>query len=185
MGLAVASSIRCDSVGKPVACGTAPFQFMGTQTPKVTGAIANTLNIGSRLRLFALADFKSGHKALSTVELLRCGGLVGLPLCRSNYYPTEYDIKYIAEHSTTAITTGYVDQYYTSASFWKLREVSATYNIPERWLRGAQTSFTLAARELFTSTDFRGVDPEAFIGTSDQAVTPPLNRIIATFTVKW
>jgi TonB-linked SusC/RagA family outer membrane protein len=189
----LADSLKCDNgSGGAMGCvstvanvPSAPFRYIGTQTPKVTGAIANTLNIGKRLRLFALADFKTGHKALSTAELLRCSGLAGLPLCRANYYPNEYDIKYIAENTTAAINGGYVDQYYTSASFWKLREVSATYNIPERWVRGVQSSFTLAARELFTKTDFRGLDPEAFIGTSDQAVTPPLNRIIATFTVKW
>ena len=46
-------------------------------------------------------------------------------------------------------------------------------------------TFTLAARELGTWTNFRGIDPEALVGTSDQAITPPLNRIIATFNIKW
>ena len=30
-----------------------------------------------------------------------------------------------------------------------------------------------------------GIDPEAFVAGSDQAVTPPLNRIIATFNLRW
>lgn len=168
-----------------VACGTAPFHYMGTQTPRVTGAVANSFNIGSRLRLFALADFKRGHTAFSTVEIARCAGLLGRGLCRANYFPNEYDVKYIAETTTAAYSGNYIDQYFSNASFLKLREVSATYNIPERWVRGTQTSFTLAARELHTWTDFRGIDPEAFVGTNDQAVTPPLNRILATITVKW
>ena len=46
-------------------------------------------------------------------------------------------------------------------------------------------SFTLAARELKTWTNYTGLDPEAFFGGSDQAVTPPLNRIIATFNFRW
>ena len=104
--------------------------------------------------------------ALSTVEIARCTGIVGAGLCRANYYPNEYDIKYLAAATTAAFAGNYVDQYFTSASFVKLREVSATYTIPERWVRGTQTSFTLAARELHTWTNFRGIDPEAFVGTS-------------------
>ena len=181
----LATQVLCDSVGKGVPCGTAPFVYMGTQTPRVTGAVANTFSIGKRLRLFALTDFKRGHNALSTVELARCSGIIGAGLCRANYYPNEYDIKYLAEANTAAFSGNYVDQYFTSASFVKLRELSATYSIPEGWTRGTQASFTLAARELHTWTSFRGIDPEALVGISDQAVTPPLNRILATFNIKW
>ena len=185
-GLATAASIKCDDgSGAGVACASAPFRYIGTQTPKVTGAIGNTFNVGKRLRFFALTDFKTGHKGISSVELIRCSGAAGAGLCRANYYPNEYDIKYMAEATTAALSAGYLDQYFQSLSFFKLRELSATYNIPERWTRGTTASFTLAARELGTWTDFRGIDPEAFIGTSDQAVTPPLNRILATFNIKW
>jgi hypothetical protein len=80
----------------------------------------------------------------------------------------------------------YLDQYFQSGSYAKLRELSATYMIPERWLRGVNgASFTLAARELHTWTDYRGIDPEALVSGSDQAVTPPLNRIIATLNLRW
>jgi TonB-linked SusC/RagA family outer membrane protein len=185
-GLAI--NVRCadtSAVVTGVACATAPFHYVGTQTPRVTGAIANTFQFGSRLRFFALADFKTGHKALSTVEIARCAGILGQGLCRANHYPNEYDIKYIAAAATPAFSQFYVDQYYTSGSFVKLRELSGAYNIPERWTRGAQTTFTLAMREIKTWTDFRGIDPEAFSGTNDQAVTPPLNRILASLTIKW
>jgi TonB-linked SusC/RagA family outer membrane protein len=182
----LALNVRCDSVGKPVVCGAAaPFVFMGTQTPRATGAVANTFNVGRRLRFFALVDFKTGHTVVSSVEIVRCSGLAGAGLCRANYFPNEYDIKYMAEATTAAVAGNYVDQYFSSASFAKLRELSATYNIPERWVGGTQTTFTLAAREVGTWTNFRGTDPEAFVGSSDQAVTPPLNRIIATFNIKW
>ncbi|HEY9225383.1 MAG TPA: TonB-dependent receptor, partial [Gemmatimonadaceae bacterium] len=181
----LALNIRCDSLGKPAVCANAPFMFMGTQTPKMTGAIANTISFGKRLRFYALTDFKRGHTGYSSVEIIRCAGLAGRPLCRANYFPKEYDIKYMAEATQAAVAGAYLDQYFQDLSFFKLRELSATYNIPERWVRGTQTSFTLAARELHTWTDYRGADPEAFVGTSDQAITPPLNRIIATFNVKW
>jgi hypothetical protein len=161
--------------------------YLGTPTPRATGSVSNTLMIGGRLRLFGLVDFKSGNKVLNGVELFRCAGLVAAPgLCRANFYPNEFDTKYIAEATTTAFVQNYYDQYFTSGSFAKLRELSATYLIPERWLHGVNgASFTLAARELHTWTDYRGLDPEAFASGSDQAVTPPLNRIIATLNLRW
>ena len=91
-----------------------------------------------------------------------------------------------AEATTTAFVQSYVDQYYMSGNFVKLREVSATYNIPSRWLRGlSRTSFTVAARELHTWTKWRGLDPEAYLNGTDQAITPPLSRIIATLNLQW
>jgi len=170
-----------------VACASAPFLFLGTPTPKMTGSVSNTVTLGGRLRLYALVDFKRGHTIANTTEELRCAGLVlSAGLCRINYYPNEFDINRVAESNTSAFVGNYVDQYYQSGSFAKLREVSATYNIPERWLRGVNgASFTVAARELHTWTDYRGIDPEALVAGSDQAVTPPLNRIIATLNIRW
>lgn len=49
-------------------------------------------------------------------------------------------------------------------SFLRLREVSATYAVPERWLSrigGMQSlSLNLSARNVAVWTDYRGVDPE-------------------------
>ena len=184
----LASNVLCDGgPGKsPVACSSGAFVYLGTPTPKLTGAIGNTVNIGQRLRLYALFDFKRGYLEQGTVELLRCTAAIGAGLCRANYYPQEYSPMYLAEATSSALSQNYQDQYFESGNFVKLREISATYTIPERWLRGlSHASFTLAARELHTWTPFRGIDPEAFIGTSEQAVTPPLQRIIGTFNLSW
>ena len=48
------------------------------------------------------------------------------------------------------------------ADFFKLRYVSATFDLPRRFLRGVQgASLTLAGRNLFTDTDYSGLDPES------------------------
>jgi TonB-linked SusC/RagA family outer membrane protein len=185
-----ATGIQCDSAGvKQVTCGPAStFDYLGTPTPKVTGSVANTITIRNRLRLYALTDFKRGHMLVNNVELLRCTAAIGVGLCRANYFPNEYDVLYMAEATGAALaSTGqYLDQYYSSGSFVKLREISATYMIPQGWVRGiSDASFSLSARELHTWTNYRGLDPEGLVGGSDQAVTPPLQRILATFNVKW
>jgi TonB-dependent starch-binding outer membrane protein SusC len=189
-----AANPLCDGGdGKPaIACAQAPFVFIGTPTPRVTGAVGSTITLARSLRLYALADFKRGHRVFNAVEYLRCTGQTGGLLCRENYFPNEYDPVHMAERAGSAIALGTIDQFMQDGSFVKLREVSATYTFPERWTR-SRASLTLAARELYTWTKYAGIDPEvnAFNAATttgyqqDQAITPPLQRLIATLNVTW
>ena len=53
------------------------------------------------------------------------------------------------------------DFWVQSSDFFKLRTLSATYQIPTRLIPGSRSaSFTLAGRNLFTITDYNGIDPE-------------------------
>ena len=62
-----------------------------------------------------------------------------------------------------------------------------TYTLPERLLRGfTRASVTLAGRDLHTWTNYKGIDPESQDNNGashDQAVIPPLTRILATINV--
>jgi TonB-linked SusC/RagA family outer membrane protein len=189
-----AANVLCDGgPGQaPVACGTAPFVFIGTPTPKVSGAVANTVTLFNRLRLYALVDFKRGHRKFNADELIRCTGLLGARLCEANFYPQQYSPIYLAETVGTALQSGLIGQYVQDASFAKLREVSATYTVPERWVWGASAAtITIAARELHTWTNYRSLDPENGVNNSastqsqDQAITPPLTRLIATLNLRF
>lgn len=183
-GLPIASTVKCDSVGKPVACSTAPFQFIGASTPKLTGAIGNTFTIGKSWRFFALVDFKRGYRELNQQELIRCGALLGVGLCKANYFPQDYSAAYLSETVGSISSVGDIDQYIQDASFTKLRELSATYTLPRRFLGVASPmSITVAGRELHTWTKYRGLDPE--IATFEQATTPPLQRFIVTLNYAW
>ena len=65
--------------------------------------------------------------------------------------------------------------YLQSGKFWKLREASATYNLPKdfirRYTRAKGVMVGVTARNLNTWTDFTGLDPE-----SDQFLTVPNDR---------
>ncbi|MEP6491350.1 MAG: SusC/RagA family TonB-linked outer membrane protein [bacterium] len=190
-----ATNVLCDGgAGKAsVACATAPFVFTGTPTPKMTASLTNTVSIGRRLTLYALVDFRSGNRIQNAVEQLRCTGALGAGLCEANYFPEKYSPVYLAETATTAPGLGMVDQYWQDGGFAKLRSVSATYVIPERFTGGAsRASITFAARELHTWTKYNGIDPEVngnnpatTAASVDQALTPPLTRLIGTFNIKW
>ena len=188
----LATSVLCDAGpgSAPVACAQAPFVFIGTPTPKVVGAVGSTVTVGQRLRFYGLLDFKRGHKVYNGIEQLRCTGGIGARLCRANYYPQEYAPVYLAETVGNAPSIGIIDQYFQDGSFVKLRELSASWTLPERWIpRSTRTTLTLAARDLLTWTNYRGPDPEVNVNsaattanTLDQAVTPPFRRFIATLT---
>jgi len=189
-----ASDVLCDGgPGQPaVACANAPFVYIGSPTPTSTGSIGNTFTLFKKLRLYALVDWKRGNRLFNAIEIDRCTGALSVGLCDINYHPQKYSPERVAESDfTTAFVLGASDQYYQDASFVKLREVSATYELPDHLLPGIQhASFTLAARELALWTKYRGPDPEVFVGATpgslqglDQAVLPPLSRVTATLNL--
>jgi hypothetical protein len=184
----------CDGgPGQPaIACAQAPFLFIGTPTPKRTGAIANTVTIGRNIRLFALVDFKQGNKVWNATNLLRCTGALGAGLCEANHRPEKYDPTFLAQTAGNALAQGIIDDYVEDASFMKLREISAAYTLPDNWIPGSSSAtFTLAARELKTWTNYSGIDPESSLAgagstnATDQALIPPLSRILATLSIRF
>jgi len=54
------------------------------------------------------------------------------------------------------------DFWVDKADFWKLRSVSISYQLPEEWVSryADRATLTVAGRNLYTWTDFRGTDPE-------------------------
>lgn len=57
--------------------------------------------------------------------------------------------------------SGEADFWTEKADFFKLRILSFTFDLPARWLPGTRSaSFMLAGRNLFTVTDYDGLDPE-------------------------
>ncbi|NUS33853.1 MAG: SusC/RagA family TonB-linked outer membrane protein [Gemmatimonadaceae bacterium] len=187
-------NVLCEGAGGAgVACATAPFQYIGTPTPRTTGSVGNTVWIGKNLRLYGLVDFKRGHRAYNQNDLLRCIGAAGAPTCRSSYYPLEYDPVYLAGHGTSTAGLGTTDQFYESGNFAKLRELSATVTVPPRFVRGfSAASITVAGRDLHTWTSFTGLDPEGNLNNvattanlGNQGLVPPLSRLLATVNLSF
>ena len=188
-----AVDLMCDGGpgAQPQPCAAAPVIFLGTITPKATGAVSSSLTLFKRLSLYGLVDFKTGHKMLNTDEALRCAILV---VCEVNVSPEKYDPKYVANAQNGSALI-IVDQFIDDASFAMLRELSATYSLPERWARYARStraSITVAGRNLHRWTSYTGLDPESrainssanpYQNAFDQAVTPSLAQFIATLNL--
>lgn len=187
------SNVLCDGGPgiAPVACSSAPFVYVGTPAPTSTGSIANTVTLFGRLRLYALVDWRRGNVLYNGNELFRCTGALGAGICDVNFNPLKYSPTYVAQsNATVAFGQNAQDQFIQDASFVKLREVSATFTLPDRFLRGFRSaSFTLSARELGLWSDYRGPDPEVRAGAgnslnaTDQGLIPPLSRLTATLNL--
>jgi TonB-linked SusC/RagA family outer membrane protein len=188
------SNILCvpgPSGGAPVPCANALPIFVGTQTPKVMGSVTNTFSIGQRLTLYGMVDFKRGYKLLNSNEANRCA----FGVCEARHFPERYSTEYLAGIAQSSTTAGVLDQFIQDASFVKLREISATYRLPEQWVSRAgitTAGLTVAARNLATWTDFRGPDPEVrYTGIppaqgsfpQDQGLLPALTQFVVSLNL--
>jgi TonB-dependent SusC/RagA subfamily outer membrane receptor len=175
------------SNGTPVPCAQAFAVFAGTPTPKVTGGVANTFTILRRLTLYGFVDFKQGHKLLNANDANRCG----LNVCEARFFPERYSTEYLAGITASSITAGVQDQFIQDASFVKLRELSATYRIPEGWLGRtgiSSANIVVAGRNLATWSDYAGIDPEVrYQGTTpqDQGLTPALTQFVTSLVIRF
>lgn len=178
--------------GPPVPCLQAPAVYWGSALPVWEGAAAVSVNIYRNLMLFTQVDFVGGHRILSGD--VRAAHMsfrnTRAILERTDPILLAYDIL------DTRRQPGIMN-----AGFAKLRDVSATYNLPAswaRWFRASRASVTVSARNLWTiwvaqKSDFGHelIDPE--IRNNDltgqtaynQEGWPQTRRILATFRVSF
>ncbi|MBA3344487.1 MAG: TonB-dependent receptor [Gemmatimonadales bacterium] len=188
------TSALCD--GGPgaaaVSCDEAPLVFAGTPIPKVTGAFTSTVTLFRNFRLYGLVDFKRGHRRLDTDRLNRC---VFIGNCLENASPEGVDPRLLADMAFGADLQT-INSFVDDAGFFKLREISASYTLPERWagLVGATgATITVSGRNLHTWTSYGGLDPESRSAQGeggelqflDQAVTPTLAQFVTTFSLNF
>jgi hypothetical protein len=129
-----------------------------------------------------MLDFKSGYKKLDNNLRIRCQIF---NTCLERIYPERTDPRKLAGMQTNGTI---VDWVIKDAKFAKLRELSLTYDAPEKYVRyigGRGATVSLAARNLHTWTPYTGLDPEnAFLsGTPifvDQAELPQLTSFVFT-----
>jgi hypothetical protein len=86
--------------------------------------------------------------------------------------PGEVRSERAANNGTTVNGTKFTTNwgYYESSQFWRLREVSATWTIPDvaaQKLRAQNATITFGARNLHVWTNYSGEDPESNYSQGD------------------
>ena len=140
--------------------------FGGSSVPTRTLSISPTVTLFKRLTLSGLVDRRAGFSNLNANEWFQC---VPTQNCRAINDPKAPLID-----QARAIAGGNgIGAYLEDASFWKFRELSASYSIPEQYIGrvGARTAvLRLTARNLGTWSKFGSWDPEIATQGTDAAV---------------
>jgi hypothetical protein len=141
-------------------------QFGGSSVPTQTLTFSPTVIVFKRLTLSGLLDRRGGFANLNVNEWFQC---VPTQNCRAINDATSS-----LEDQAKAIAGGNgIGAYLEDASFWKLRELSMSYSIPERFLGRADihsASIRLTARNLHTWSKFKSWDPEIATQGNDASV---------------
>lgn len=155
--------------------------YLGNPLPKYEVALSNGFDFWQRrFRLQAMIDYKGDFKTYNNSERIRClsrNNCAGLIYIGSS----EFDQARVAagrDHPAKTVA-GFIED----GDFIRFRELSLTFNTPERWasryFRGRSLAITGAVRNLgILWTKYSGVDPEAYGTTGDapssfQAFAPP------------
>ncbi len=141
-------------------------QYLGSPYPTETFGLNMSLTLWQRLTIDVLGAGQFGHTLFT--------GLAYQSVRRS-IWPTCTEIQaQIEAGNTSGLTAGQIAQcgvtrttegmWTKPADFFKVRSISASYRLPDGWLPSTVRNVTLRlqAKNLFTFTDWPGLDPEAF-----------------------
>jgi len=176
--------------------------FAGNVLPTFEANFTTNLTVKRNLRFYALIDTKQGHKVRNFTDFFRETQLVRSDNRLDTLKLSRYERlrrygnpnagpgvpAFVTETSGAAMTVNDVqDAYIQDASFVRLREVSLTYILPQRWarvLRATTASFTVAGQNLAIWTKYQGFDPEvvsnavALYNRDDFFTQPPVRRAV-------
>jgi TonB-linked SusC/RagA family outer membrane protein len=147
-------------------------EYLGATFPDRIIGVGSTLTLWKRLRLDALGEFQRGGMNINYIgyqNALRGVWHACIPVQRKLAAARLGNTAALNDVTALERARCAIDRTQQNSEFWaeptdffKLRSVSATYTIPNRWIPGVKgASFTVAGRNLFTSTDYTGLDPES------------------------
>ncbi len=163
-GMLVSTDVKVDTTWK----------FKGYSQPRDEISITNGVELfGRRLRLTALADFKSGSNLFNNEEGFLCQQAVSCPYTSSLKPSLANQARALAYRDQGTLNTGW--GFMEQLQFWRLREISAVYTLPDNIartvFRAASANVNVAVRNIKVWTAYTGVDPEANYGQGDTQQT--------------
>ena len=165
----------------------APKVYLGRAIPPTEGSWTNTIRFLGNFRAYVMIDYATGYKRLDNNLRIRCQIFL---TCLEYLQPDKTDPRQLVQMQSNGTLRDFV---INDSKYAKLREVSVSYDAPERFASrfGAHAlSVTVSGRNLHTWTPYTGLDPESqFVsGTAsfvDQAEYPQLASFIFTVHVSY
>lgn len=133
--------------------------FRGRALPNKEAALNSTLTLfDGRVRVGTQFDYRGGNYIDNAIESFRCTPVLNCRGLVDRTAPLEEQAR-----AQAVLNEATEWGFYEPAWFIKLRELSLTVFAPDTWarsFRASRLSLTLAGRNLWTITDYSGVDPE-------------------------
>lgn len=171
-------------------------KIIGDPNPDFTASLSNTVEVGQSLSFNVLFDGRFGNDVANftrrITEFFGADAVVERQIRREQERLTNPDLTPLKYSLNGARISNY-EEYIEDGSFVKLREIGLSYTFRQPWVQNfgaSSVSLRLAGRNLYTWTDYSGLDPEInlFAGNTvargvDFAVTPVPRQFLlgATF----
>ncbi len=135
--------------------------FQGTALPTREASLNSRIALwDGRVAIGTQFDYRGGHIVDNSLEQFRCFAVIN---CRGEFDRTAPLEEQARAQATFLPGGGFDVLFFEPGWFIKLRELSVTFAAPDQWaraFRASRLSLTLAGRNLWTITDYSGVDPE-------------------------
>lgn len=161
------------------------FEYLGTPFPTREASFTTGITLAGIVRVSGLLDYKGGHKLFNFTRGDRCAWEW---VCEETY---NADIATVTDQ-LGFIGWNYLGQnraeFIEDADFTKLRELSVSFMVPDRYVRQlgvSGTRLTFSGRNLALWTKYSGYDPEvntfgqANFSTADYHNQPPVRFFTA------
>jgi hypothetical protein len=146
--------------------GDTARRYMGSSIPTREIGLSNTFTLFRNFRVYALLDYKGGFNVFNFQERNRCQTAndncerVNDPRARFPQTPADTILnRELAVYRSASTSPEWIQD----GDFIKLREVSLSVDIPQRFLRMTRTrsaSLVFSGRNLALWSKYEGVDPE-------------------------
>ena len=161
------------------------IEYIGPGQPENQLTVTSSFRILDNINVYGMLDYRGNYIAYNNTERFRCR----FRLCQALIDPaTPIDEQARAVASLlhpSQTVWGYMEK----GDFWKLREVSVRYDLPEfitSQIGASRGSVTLSGRNLGVWTDYTGMDPEINwngsgdnFGVSEFLTQPPVRYYTA------
>ena len=174
---------------------TPAIAYRGPSLPQREAGFGTTIGLLDRaLQFSVLMDYRGDFYKRWQYEEWRCQSSGNCEAVNDPEATFENQAAATAANSSTKRT---IWGYLVPNDFIKLREISATYTVPEsftrRWLRGRTASLNLSARNLgYPWSKYPGIDPESNNsvantggGNSELTAQPPLRYFISRVNISF
>jgi TonB-linked SusC/RagA family outer membrane protein len=147
--------------------------FRGYAQPRYMSSLTTGLEFFKhKLRIQNLFDYRGGHLWYNNTERIRC---VSRQNCNGLMNPKASFQEQAMVQATLTDPSKTLDGFFQSGAFIRWREMSATAQIPDRWIsrtRAHSASLVFSIRNVGILTKYRGTDPESDFTASEGGDSP-------------